>query len=401
VVKLRRPVRLAAALTAAIAILAAAAAAPASGTPAASTPTGLARPASLPKVTHIWVIVLENAGYQNTFGAPGTDPYLARTLPSKGALLENYYGIGHRSADNYLAMVSGQPPNPDTQADCQRFAAFGTSRTVNGIATGDGCVYPSAVRTIGNQLTAAHRSWKAYEQDMGNLPAREQAACGHPAIGALDPTSGAVRGDGYATRHDPFVYFRSIIGSPPYCDAHVVALGSPGGSMPHSALRGETGLATDLRSARTTPAYSFITPNLCADGHDFPCRNAVSGRSAGADRDAFLEAWVPRIMASDAYRRGGLIEIVFDEADGTPDASAACCNERPGPAAPEPGGNGPGGGRVGAVLLSPFIRPGTVSAYPYNHYSLLASDERLLGLRLLGDARSVPRLFGPDVFTRP
>ena len=54
---------------------------------------------------------------------------------------------------------------------------------------------------------------------------------------------------------------------------------------------------------------------------------------------------------------------------------------------------------IGAVLLSPLIRPGTVSTVPYNHYSLLRSIEDIFGLPHLGDA-AVPqvRSFGPDVF---
>ena len=59
----------------------------------------------------------------------------------------------------------------------------------------------------------------------------------------------------------------------------------------------------------------------------------------------------------------------------------------------------PGSPRVGAVLLSPFIKPGTVSATPYNHYSSLASWESLFGLRRLADAASAPHTFGADVFT--
>ena len=64
---------------------------------------------------------------------------------------------------------------------------------------------------------------------MGNDPNREAAACGHPALNANDETQDAVEGDGYATRHDPFVYFHSVIDDQSYCDAHVVALGSPTG----------------------------------------------------------------------------------------------------------------------------------------------------------------------------
>ncbi len=234
---------------------------------------------------------------------------------------------------------------------------------------------------------------------MGNDPNRETAACGHPAINSIDETQKAEPGDGYATRHDPFVYFHSVIDEAAYCDAHVVALGSPTGAMPAAALRGETGLASDLARPARTPEFSFITPNLCDDGHDYPCTNQAGGASAAADIDAFLETWVPKITGSQAFRRNGLLEITFDESDGAESDSTACCEETPGPGSPLPGITGPGGGRVGAVLISPFIRPGTVSTIPYNHYSSLASWETLLGLPRLADAATVPAIFGADVFT--
>jgi hypothetical protein len=79
--------------------------------------------------------------------------------------------------------------------------------------------------------------------------------------------------------------------------------------MPPAALRGETGLATDLKKASTTPAFSFITPNLCDDGHDYPCTNQPSGSAGLADVDSFLSAWVPKITRSPAFRQNGLLEI--------------------------------------------------------------------------------------------
>ncbi len=351
-----------------------------------------------PKIHHVWVIVLENQGYGATFGDPSADPYLARTLPSEGALLESYYAIGHESNDNYVALASGQPPNAQNQADCQDFDEFaGATMLPDGVETGSGCVYPDEVQNIGTQLSATGKKWKAYEEDMGNDPNRETAACGHPALNSKDETQSAVAGDGYATRHDPFVYFKSVIDEPSYCDAHVVALGSPSGAMPAAALKGETGLATDLQSARRTPAFSFITPNLCNDGHDYPCTNQSSGASALGDIDTFLETWVPKITSSPAYAVGGLLEIVFDEAADS--ETESCCGEMPGPGSPMPGITGPGGGRVGAVMLSPFIKPGTISTVAYNHYSSLASWESLFGLPRLADAATVPATFGADVFT--
>src|SRR5436309_2269780 len=366
----------------------------------AITPSVAAASYRTPRIRHVFVIVLENQGYAATFGNPAADPYLASTLPAQGALLENYYATGHESNDDYIALVSGQPPNPENQADCQSFNDFTLPSTEpNGVEGGVGCVYPSSVASIGTQLSAAKLKWKGYMEDMGNDPNREAAACGHPAVGSPDETQKAEQGDGYATRHDPFVYFHSVIDDPAYCNAHVVALGSPSGAMPPGALPRETGLATDLLHTTKTPRLSFITPDLCDDGHDYPCTNEASGASALTDIDAFLETWVPKITASPAFKRNGLLEILFDEAENS-DATA-CCEEKTGPNTPSPGVTGPGGGRVGTVLLSPFIKPGTVSAVPYNHYSSLASWESLLGLPRLGYAASVPGVFGSDVFTGP
>jgi phosphatidylinositol-3-phosphatase len=343
---------------------------------------------SLPPIRHVFVIVLENESYASTFGDPSADPYLAKTLPSKGALLQQYYGIGHESNDNYIAMVSGQGPNPDTQGDCQVYSDFvGTGPSArDGQAVGAGCVYPQQVQTIGNQLTENGLTWKSYMEDMGNIPSREPADCGHPALDSQDGTQTAMAGDGYAARHDPFVYFHSIVDDQAYCDAHVVRL---------------TGLAGDLADASTTPSLSFIVPNLCDDGHDYPCKNQPTpGASAQADIDAFLAKWVPKITSSPACKKDGLLVITFDESNGSQSDSSSCCNESAGPDTPLPGITGMGGGRIGAVLLSPFIRPGTVSSTPYNHYSLLGSIESLFGLPRLGYAATTSATFGGDVYNR-
>ena len=51
-----------------------------------------------------------------------------------------------------------------------------------------------------------------------------------------------------------------------------------------------------------------------------------------------------------------------------------------------PGFSGPGGGNVGALIISPFTKPGTTNATPYNHYALLCSIENVFGLGHLGFA---------------
>lgn len=362
-------------------------------------------------IGHVWVIPLEDHSYSQTFGDPAADPYLARTLVSKGALLERYYAIGHDSLDNYVAMISGQAPNFQTGQDCEYFSRFYAfdGENYNGFTrygqlSGDGCVYPDhlprySVQTVANQLTAHHLSWRAYEEDMGNDPQRDGTvmtpsgpACGHPYVGAIDLTDiTAPADDSYATRHDPFMYFKSVIKPRAYCAKHVGTLAP---------------LARDLRSQATTPRFSFVTPNTCHDAHDIPrCQDGERGGLRQSD--AWLARWIPRIMRSPAYRANGLIVVLFDES-GTDDDAGACCGERVSngltdpshPNTNEPGLYGPGGGRVGAVLLSPRIAPGTVSTRPYNHYSLLRSIEDVFGLSHLGDANQ-PQVhsFGTDVFT--
>ncbi|NUQ19543.1 MAG: phosphoesterase [Gemmatimonadaceae bacterium] len=347
---------------------------------AALLATGCSRPR---EITHVFVIILENKGITTTFDSPSPAPYLAETLTREGAFLRQYHGIGHFSLGNYVAMISGIAPTRETQGDCGRYEDFvqrGT--TPDGQPIGRGCIYPASIPTLPNQLTPRGLSWRAYMEDMGADPAREPASCGHPVVGQADLTEGATRTDQYATKHNPFVYFHAIIDSVASCQANVVALPA---------------LAADLRSARGTPNFVFVSPGLCHDGHDTPCTNGEPGGLVSADR--FLQHWVPLIIQSPAYREGGLLIITFDEAEGS-DASA-CCDEQPGPNVALAGITGPGGGRTGAVLLSPFIAPATVSDVAYNHYSMLRSIEDIFGLSHLGYAGQAGLdSFGDDVFGR-
>jgi phosphatidylinositol-3-phosphatase len=335
--------------------------------------------AALPPVKHVFVILLENENADSTFGPESKAPYLARELPARGLLIPEFYAVTHLSLGNYIALVSGQGSNVATQSDCQTFQEFAPGTIgADGQALGQGCVYPAAVTTLADQLTAKGLTWKGYMEDM-------ITPCRHPAIGAHDETQEAKQGDQYAARHNPFVYFHSIIDSPA-CAQNDVPLDR---------------LAGDLRSERTTASYSFITPNLCNDGHDEPC---VTGEPGGlTSADVFLRIWVPRITRSPAFRAGGVLIVSFDEAENEgpdPDASA-CCDQPQFPNTLNNGGPVPGrgGGRIGTVILSPFVKPGSITQTPYNHFSLLRSVEDLFGLDHLGyAARPELRSFGADVF---
>jgi phosphatidylinositol-3-phosphatase len=357
--------------------------------------------AALPPIKHVWVIELENEGYGQSFGSPKVDPYLSVTLPKMGALVKNYYAIGHDSLDNYIAQVTGQAPDTATQNDCGVWTVFKPANKIEkpyNQLVGNGCVYPKSIPTLGNQMTGAHLTWKAYLQDMGNVPSRDHTsmvkgagaggasgpACGHAVIGKADDTEGAVPADMYATRHEGFMYFESVIGNRAYCEAHVQSF------QP---------LLTDLSKASSTPNFSWLSPNLCMDGHDAPCANGDPGGLT--EINAFLQIWVPQILNSPAYKQNGLIMITFDEGSN----DTACCGETSGkspshPNVAQPGMGGPGGGRVGLLALSPFIKGGTVSTVKYNHYSMLRTIEDIFGLSHLGDA-AMPQVksFGSDVFT--
>jgi hypothetical protein len=375
-------------------------------------------------------MVMENESYDSTFGPNAPDTYLKRLATDPEAvLLSNYYAIGHNSLDNYIAMISGQAPNPLTQADCPYFVDVVENEELMGEARlkikdnlsgffgppsdeeeqqatadqvlGIGCVYPRKTLTISDQLEgkpnsmtlanqhAQQRRWRAYMEDMA-------APCQHPALGARDGTHSGLshkyKGK-YAVRHNPFVYFHSLIDKDPHyekssCEENDVPLGDVDGRTP--------GLVQDLKGGgKVFPSLVFISPNLCNDGHN-NCADNHDGFAQVRQISVFLQLWMPKIRQSDVYK-DAMIIITFDEAEVSTkwdletlmknkQAAKSCCREQPGPLADQPGLFGPGGGRVGAILLSPFVQSGE-NSNEFNHYSLLKSLEDLYGLEHLGFAK--------------
>ncbi len=454
--------------------------------PAAPASAAFRSPSPLPTgaIRHIIVIELENESEGETFGPDSPATYLNDTLLPMGEFLQNYYAVGHVSLDNYVAQISGQAPNPDTSSDCVTSitslnGSFNdvTPGTLDpnqaaypGQVDGNGCVFPASVETIGNQLDQTYpwsvrTNWREYAEDMGNDPARDGGVpdalggtdCAHPVqvngIGTDDTnnaegpnaTGTQVKSaitDQYADRHNPFIYFHSIIDNTALCDSHVVPLGTVSlGADGQDVFSGH--LAQDLAHPWTTPRFTFITPNLCDDGHDTTCAgtNDAGGTAGGlVGADDWLRTWMPLILNSPAYRSGHtLVMITFDE--GSTTDTTAGDNEQPGPNSANPGyspllntpiaayggktyydllgitgltpgqeppaGTMPGGGKVGAVLLNPgWIKAGSVDTTgSYNHYSALLTFEDLLGIRFggadghghLGFAATATD-FGPDVF---
>ena len=145
----------------------------------------------------------------------------------------------------------------------------------------------------------------------------------------------------YALKHNPFAYYGGA------CPANVVPLDS---------------LEADLGA--TTPQFVWITPGLCHDGHD----------SAIDEAGAWLDGVVSRITSSHAWNERGILFIAWDEGDGG-DADL-----------------------VPLIVATSRGLSGELSA-AYDHYSLLATIEDLLGLPRLGaaaGARSLVDVLGSD-----
>ncbi len=135
----------------------------------------------------------------------------------------------------------------------------------------------------------------------------------------------------------------------------------------------------DLADPARTPSFSYIVPDRCHDGNPTPC---TAGAPAGiAPAGTLLAQVVPEILASKAYKENGLLVITVDEAPSSGEFadSSSCCGQPLFPNDPLKTITGAprGGGAVGALLLSPYVKGGTTSQEPFNHFSLLRTIEDL------------------------
>ena len=197
--------------------------------------------------------------------------------------------------------------------------------------------------TTADSIFARVPSWKAYEESM-------VTNC---------QMTGFV---GYAVRHNPPPYFTSLSGCATF-------------DVPY------TGLQTDLDND-TLPAFSFVTPNTVDDMHDGPDPAAIE---AG---DLWLQNELPKILNSAAYQGGTTAVLVtFDEGEGPGSSVGEDCAKN----------TTDESCHVATIVISPSTPPGTVSARLFNHYSLLKTTMRALGIRgHLGKsrlARSMRRAF--------
>jgi len=263
--------------------------------PAAKEPaTPPAPEAAVGPIKHVFVISLTSPGYEQSLGAQSQMPYLATTLRPQGELLSNYSLLGEAGLPNQIAAISGQPPNASTTAGCSTYAEFppGAKTSSNGVLSGAGCIYPVETLTLADQLGVSQLTWRAYVDGMVDTTG-SPANCVHPGPEEVE----AVVPGGYTARQNPFVYFHSLLDLGD-CSAD---------DMPIDQL------TADLRKAEKTPSFSFIAPTLCNSGASGQC--PVGGTEGAASADAFLSAWVPKILASPAYKADGLLIVNFAAAN--------------------------------------------------------------------------------------
>ncbi len=372
-------------------------------------------PIKLPAIKHVWVIALSGTSFSAALANPTVDPYLTKQLVPKGTLLNNYALSSSGSLGNGIALLSGQSVNLDTEQNCPTYSALEppTVNATTGLAEGVGCVYPAAVKTLADELTAGSLTWKAYVQDMeedapasgpapgagtqsgtsatqgaggtsqaagdpsagqtsgspgatGTTPGTQTqpttaVTCRRPELGTPDPSHTPAPGDPYLTYRNPFVYFDSLL-SEGACASNDVDLSQ---------------LQASLATPANTPNLSWIVPSACDDGSTTAC---APGSPAGlAPTDAFLKEVVPQILATSAYSKEGLIVIVPD----SPPASPASAVSKP----------------VGALLISPFVHSGKQVNESFNDFSLSKSISLLFGVLPLGHANDQATVsFGATVY---
>jgi phosphatidylinositol-3-phosphatase len=278
-------------------------------------------PKGIPHLDHVFVIMMENHGYQQIVGnpnAPFTNHY-ANSVNSG----RNYFAVAHPSLTNYLEVVGGSnfgvlnDNSPAWHSSCANNLTTGIASLDNSTPPNDADICPiwgtgkdaptPAIdysnetsgppgdynidgtlaiaqssnivgKTIADQLVTAGKSWKSYQESLPPVGADSVNNSDGFFTDATDFSSlfpGTTDSDViklYAVKHNPFVYFESVQEGKPGTGIgldRVVGLGGP------------RGLYEDLESGHV-PNFSFIVPNQCNDQHGRGAQDPITGRSFGA-----------------------------------------------------------------------------------------------------------------------
>jgi len=278
-------------------------------------------PKGVPRLDHVFVIMMENHGYSQIVGNPDA-PFIHEYMKHVN-VGRNYFAVAHPSLTNYLETVGGSnfgvlnDNSPAWHSDCASnlstgVTSFDNSTPPNNLpicpiwGTGtdaatpaidysnetsgppgdyniDGtlAIPPSTAidgKTIADQLFAAGKSWKSYEESLPPNGAEfinysDAFYSNTTDFSSLLPgTTTADVVELYAVKHNPFVYFQSVQEGKPGIGLGLDRVVGFGG--PH-------GLYDDLESGHV-PNFSFIAPNQCNDQHGRGAQDKITGRSFGA-----------------------------------------------------------------------------------------------------------------------
>lgn len=226
-------------------------------------------------------------------------------------------------------MDAGYPPS------CPSLPAYllMTSGSTHGVCDDAGPdAHPIGGPSIFSEVESAGLQWRGYAEGMPGPCARNDAAAGR-----------------YLVRHAPAPYYTSLAA---HCPSWDLPLGTPAAGALHD----------DVAAGRL-PAYAFVTPDACDDMHGAPgCPGDLV-----ATGDQWLSGWLPQILAGPDYRAGRLVVVI------TWDEGSTSSNHIP------------------TIVVGPTGRGVRVTA-PVTHCGLLGWEERILGLPLLGCARTAPAL---------
>src|SRR5437867_2294856 len=253
----------------------------------ASSATSATQSAVMPPFAHVVVVVMENTSASSIIGNTSQASYI-NSLAGQYAYASNDFAVSHPSLPNYLALTGA--------------STFGITSDCSPTTC------PVNATNLMDRIESSGRSWKAYMESMPTSCATTDA---YP----------------YAVKHNPFVYYNDIRTNASRCQSHVVPF---------------TQLGTDLRSASTTPSYSWITPNMCNDMHD--CSIATG--------DAWLRILIPAILSSPAVTtQNSVLLLTWDEDDFT------------------------GSNQVDLVVAGSQVTRGLLPRVATNQYSILSTLE--------------------------
>lgn len=385
-------------------------------------------PVDIPRLDHVFVIMMENHAYGQIAGNPQA-PF-TNALMGKANLAANYFAIAHPSSTNYLEVVGGsnfnklsdqypdwhnancipnivpgQPTNtdvPDSGVFCPIAGNNGTDaaipvldQTMNETSAPpltniNGQIgWPASTKiegiSIADQLVRVGKSWKSYQESLPIIGADGvNVSDGYYTIGGVNAQGVNVTSDFaalstagnpvsssnvvylYAVKHDPFTYFASVQEGRGALSLERVV-----------PFEGQHGLYADLK-AGSVPDFAFIAPNQCNDQHGRGNGTAFcnydaddNGTQQGLnpslilEGDLALQRIVTAIKASPVWWNSrSAIVIVWDEND----YSTLTTNQ------------------VVLVVDTNYGPHGVKSNNLYTHYSLTKTLDGAFGLPCLNHA---------------